>query len=309
MSSAAARREEVINPATLAAIDDLELAGRMLATGYLFGRHLGQRHGPGFEFAQYRAWQPGDSSRSVDWRLYARSERLSVRESELETDQRLWLLLDTSASMDFASPGGALNKFAYACRLAAALGYLAQQQGDELGLITLASDCRLRVPASAGRLQWYRVLGAMRDLRCAGSLGDVSSIDGNPTELRLPQGFSDASEGALIIVLSDFYQHHGELSDLLGRLANGGRDVRAVCLETEAERTLPYRGVVRLRDPESGVERFTDPAQTRAAYRASRQSYFDELRRTLLGRGVNFERFNVDEPLDGRLRRYLTDQP
>ncbi len=309
MSTAAARREEVIDPATLAAIGDLELAGRMLATGYLFGRHLGQRHGPGFEFAQYRAWQPGDSSRSVDWRLYARSERLSVRESELETDQRLWLLLDTSASMDFASPGGALNKFGYACRLAAALGYLAQQQGDELGLITLASDCRLRVPASAGRLQWYRVLAALRDLRCGGRLGEAALASGEPIELRLPEGFSDASEGALIVVLSDFYQHETELTDLLGRLANGSRDVRAVCLETAAERELPYRGVVRLQDPESGAERFTDPGQTRAAYRAARQAYFEELRHTLLGRGVRFERFNVDEPLDGRLRRYLTDTP
>jgi len=139
----------VIYPATLASIDDLELAGKMLATGYLFGRHLGQRHGPGYEFAQYRAWQPGDSSRTVDWRLYARSQRLNVRESELETDQRLWIILDTSASMDFASPGGALNKFSYARTLAAALGYLAHQQGDELGLVSLGQCCRVQVPASA----------------------------------------------------------------------------------------------------------------------------------------------------------------
>ncbi|MFK7955176.1 MAG: DUF58 domain-containing protein [Lysobacterales bacterium] len=292
------RRDTVIDAATLAAIDDLELAGRMLATGYLFGRHLGQRHGPGYEFAQYRAWQPGDASRTVDWRLYARSQRLNVRESELETDQRLWLLLDTSASMSFASPGGAINKFFYAKALAAALGYLAQQQGDELGLVTLGEQATVRIPASSGRSQWYRVLAAMRDLPCEGSLGDG--------DIELPANFSDMSAGSLVIVLSDFYQTNQELQQLLIRLKTAQCDVRALCLETHAEQTLKYKGVVQLIDPETGEQRLTDPAQSAGEFVAAREAYLQTVRNDLAIHDIAFERFSVDEPLDHRLRQYLT---
>ncbi len=291
----------VIDANTLAAIGDLELAGRMLATGYLFGRHLGQRHGPGFEFAQYRSWQPGDPSRSVDWRLYARSERLNVRESELETDQRLWLLLDTSASMDFSSPGAALSKFAYACRLAAALGYLAQRQGDELGLVTLGQECEVKVPASAGRLQWYEVLAVLRDQTCGSSL----SADG----LELPANFGEASNGSLVIVLSDFYQRGQELQQLLIRLKTAHCDVRALCLESDAEQTLVYSGVVRLVDPETGQQRITDTGRSRAEYIQSREGYLAGVCADLAAHDVSFERFNVDQPLDHRLRSYLTGRP
>ncbi len=291
----------MIDAATLAAIDDLELAGRMLATGYLFGRHLGRRHGPGYEFAQYRAWQPGDPSRTVDWRLYARSQRLNVRESELETDQRLWLILDTSGSMSFASPGGAINKFSYAKALAAALAYLAQQQGDELGLVTLGEQSVVRIPANVGRSQWYRVLAAMRDLICQGSLGTDTT--------ELPANFSDQAASSLVIVLSDFYQNNQELQQLLVQLKSAQCDVRALCLETHAERTLDYNGVVQLVDPETGIQRLTDPAQSAAQYVAAREAYLQAVSDDLATHDIAFERFSVDEPLDKRLRQYLTGAP
>ena len=74
-----------IDPRILAGITDLELAGRLIAEGYLFGRHHGQRLGEGIEFAQYRSWEPGESSRRIDWRLYARTERLFVREMVIKS--------------------------------------------------------------------------------------------------------------------------------------------------------------------------------------------------------------------------------
>ncbi|MEM9530758.1 MAG: DUF58 domain-containing protein [Pseudomonadota bacterium] len=289
----------VIDAATVAAIEDLELAGEALATGYLFGRHAGLRYGPGFEFAQYRAFQPGDSSRSVDWRLYARTDRLSVREAELETDQRVWLVLDTSASMGISPAGGPLTKLDLACRLAAAVGYLAQRQGDQLALMTLdAGGCRVRLAPGAGRAHWYQSLALLDQIQPRGQL---------KSPLQPPAHFDDLTDGALILVLSDFYQQSTELTDLLTAMAAGHRDVRALCLETDAEKYLQFRGVVRLEDPETGARVLTDPQLTGDSYRANRESYLAGVAASVRAAGGAFHRFSVDAPLDAELRRFLVE--
>lgn len=285
-----------IDPHTLARLGNLEITGRTIATGYLHGRHLGQRHGPGTEFSQYRTWQPGDPRRSVDWRLFARTGQLHVREAELETDLRLWLVLDTSASMGVRTPGAPLTKLGFALRLAAALGFLAQQQGDELGLVEMGRQTAVRLPPAAGRDQWYRLLGALDSLDAGGDLVGAES---------LPLTLLDASEGALIFVLSDFYQQTGELLQNVARLALGNRDLRALCLECEVETRFDLGGARRLRDPESGEIVMTQPPRVRAQYLASRESYLNQVAREIAAAGGRFGRFSVDRPLDESLRRYL----
>jgi uncharacterized protein (DUF58 family) len=158
----------LIQPAALARIQDLELAGRLIAEGYLLGRHRGARLGQGIEFAQYRNWEPGEESRTIDWRLFARTEKMFVRQSELDTDFRLWLVVDYSGSMQQRSVDGALSKFEYARFLAAGLGYLAQHQDDEMGLIGLGTESSVFLPAETGRDQWYRLLTELERMQPGG---------------------------------------------------------------------------------------------------------------------------------------------
>src|ERR1700748_3835422 len=126
----------------LMAIKDLSLAARRTIDGFMAGINKSKVKGPGLEFSQYRSYQPGDDLRWLDWKRYARTDRYYIRESEIETSISVRLLVDASASMAHrdgpgggsASSGGEFSKLDYARHLAASLAWLANQQGDALGL-------------------------------------------------------------------------------------------------------------------------------------------------------------------------------
>ena len=280
---------ELIDPKTLATLTDLELAGQIIAQGYLFGRHHGVRLGQGIEFAQYRNWQPGEGSRHIDWRRYARSDRLLVRESELETDFRMWLMLDYSASMQLGSRQGALTKSKFSRLLSAALGFLAHRQDDEMGLIGIGAHSRVMLPAQSDRNQWYRLLATLQTLDAEGTIEEAD---------HLPANLLDTTDGSLIVAISDFYQHNSEWSLLLEKLAVGNRDVMAICLECDDEVDFPFEGATRFIDLESGEERLTEPTKVRDAYRDAREAHIDEARCRLTRNGASFIRVNIDQPFN-----------
>ena len=279
----------LIDPADLARLDDLELAGRLIAQGYLLGRHQGRRLGPGMEFAQYRPYDPGEHAGQIDWRRFARDGRLLVRQSELEADFRVWLILDCSASMRMQSADGPLSKFRFASMLAAGLGYLAHRQNDELGLITVGEEPKLALMAQSDRTQWHRLLVQLDRLQATGSVEQ---------SLRLPSNLLDATEGSLIVAISDYYQESTEWSSLLSRLAPGNRDLVAVCLECQDELELRYSGPTRFVDLETGRERLTDPDSVRDGYRERREAYLAQFASRMAASGIRFLRCNVDQPMD-----------
>jgi uncharacterized protein (DUF58 family) len=286
----------LIDPSALAGIQDLELAGRLIAEGYLSGLHPGARLGHGIEFAQYRSWEPGEESRFIDWRLFARTEKMFVRQSELDTDFRLWLLLDYSASMQQKSVDGALSKFEYARFLAAGLGYLAQHQNDQLGLIGLGSDSRVFLPAESGRDQWYRLLTELERMSPVGQIEPSG---------HLPANLLDATEGSLVIAISDFYQLDSEWVNLLQKLTVGNREVIAVCLECQDELQFEFAGSRRFVDPESRASVSSQSDLVRESYLEARESFLQDIKTRLAGSGIEFVRFNVDQPMDRALRDYL----
>ena len=136
---------------TLSKVKDLPLVAKMLAQGFVHGIHASTQRGSGIEFSQYRSYEPGDELAKVDWKLFARSDKYFVREAEQESDTKVWFVLDCSQSMyqavddseqdnRRASSGNTTinsSKFDYAKFLIATLAYLAQQQGDAVGLLML----------------------------------------------------------------------------------------------------------------------------------------------------------------------------
>ena len=127
----------MIPPQLLHALRNLPLAARRAAEGFVAGAHASRRHGGGLEFSQYRPYQPGDDLRRLDWRLAARSDKYFLRESEVDTSLTVSLVLDASASLDHRDDNH-LTKLDYARLLLAALAYLAQKQGDAVGLSILS---------------------------------------------------------------------------------------------------------------------------------------------------------------------------
>jgi len=158
---------QFLDPAVLARIGNLELVARTVVEGFLGGLHRSPHLGTSIDFAEHRAYMPGDDIRRIDWRLYGRVDRYYIKEYEADTNTNFNVLLDVSKSMSFAS--GAVTKLDYARTLAACLAYFSNQQRDRVGLITWDEDItatrqhRARVPQARRAVQAAQ--HAARDLR------------------------------------------------------------------------------------------------------------------------------------------------
>src|SRR5919108_1560397 len=139
-----------IDPKTLARIDNLELVARTVVEGFINGLHRSPNLGASMDFAEHRAYMPGDDLRRIDWRLFGRSDKFFVKEFEADTNTNLLLVLDVSASMSFGSTG--LSKLQYAKYLASCLGYFSSRQRDRIGLVTFANGIVDYVPPAAKHL-------------------------------------------------------------------------------------------------------------------------------------------------------------
>ncbi len=257
------------------------------------GLHASRSRGAGLEFAQYRAYEPGDELRQIDWKLYARSDRFFVRESERESSLKVWLLLDTTASMQQADQSRRdWTRLHAAKALAACFAELALQQGDAFGLIALGGDGVQLVPAGNGLRQRDRLHLQLHALQAHGQW---------PVQERLAPVWERIAGNDMVVMIGDGFDEAGIA--LAERLAKAGRDVVHLQLLTVEERDFPFRDGHRFRDPETGDEVVSDGAAIRTDYLAR----FGEARRTLDARlqaaGIRHDTAFLDEPIDAPLQR------
>ena len=265
----------------------LRLSTRVSAQTLGFGLQTSRNRGSGLEFAQYRAYEPGDEPRMIDWKLYARSDRHYVREAERDSALRVWVVIDSSASMgqaDRKRPD--YSRLQAAQVLAAALIEVALRQGDRFGLIVLG-DGRLELtPAGNGIRQRDRCLMALAQMQAGGHWPDLE---------RLEPIWSHTAAHDLVIVLSDDFDP--AVVDLMERLVRGGREVQNIQLLCADERDFPYTQGHRFVDPESGAELLTDGPAAREGFLEQFGRALAELEQRLRGSGVGHAHHYLDEPL------------
>src|SRR5690606_6415059 len=256
--------------------------------GHGIGLHQSHSRGAGLEFAQYRAYEPGDELRQIDWKLYARSDKFFVREAERESPVAVWILIDASASMGQADPGRPeWSRLDAAKALTQGLAELALKQGDRFGWAALGEQGLKLLPPATGARQRDRLLLELRPLRAIGGFARDDQL--TPVWERI--GARD-----LVIVLSDCFEPG--VVDLMERLAAAGREVLAIEMLTVGERDFPFSGGHRFRDPETGEELLGDAPALRAEF----LHQFGEARAALHGRldraGVRHAEHVLDQPLD-----------
>jgi uncharacterized protein (DUF58 family) len=272
-------------------LKDLRLTARRAIGAQGIGLHHSRSRGAGLEFAQYRAYEPGDELRQIDWKLYARSDRFFVREAERESPLTVWIVLDATASMA-QRDGSRGTRFDAARGLAACVAELALRQGDRFGLMVLHGEgVRLVAPGNGAR-QRDQLLLALHGLRAEG---------GFPAQERLGPVFERLGAGDLVLVLSDWFDD--AMAALAERLAAARREVLAIQLLTADERDFPYAGGHRFRDPETGEELLGDAAALRADYLRRFGQAQDALDARLDAAGIRHARHYTDQPLDLPLRR------
>ena len=210
----------------------LRLVTRRAVGSHGIGLHQSHSRGAGLEFAQYRAYEPGDELRQIDWKLYARSDKFFVREAERESPVAIWILIDASASMgqsDAARPD--YSRLDASKAIAAAIGELAMQQGDRFGLIALGDSGLRLVPPATGLRQRDRMMLELLDIAAARTFASNDQL--GPLWERI--GTHD-----LVIMLSDCFDN-GAVA-LVEKLASAGRETLVIEMLTVAERDFPFTG-------------------------------------------------------------------
>lgn len=287
--------QHLLAPETLASLANLELVARAVVTGFLTGLHRSPFFGFSQEFAEYRAYAEGDDPRFIDWNVYARTERAYIKRYIGETNTRLVILLDSSASMGFAS--GKVSKLLYGKFLAATLAYLAARQHDAVGLIVFDDQIREHRTASsrAGRLH-----------------GVLHAIDrtqpGTGTDLKIPfERFREIEKGrGLVAVISDFYCDPEALLKSVQPLAYQGQDVILFQLLDPQELKPVLKESALLEDMESGKSTEVSPIYMSSLYRERIAAHVDALNKAALGAGADHRLVAITEPLDAVLRSYLS---
>lgn len=286
-----------VPPAALLAIRDLALVARVTVEGTLLGLHRSPFHGYSAEFSEYRVYRPGDDLRYVDWKLFARTDRLFTKRFRETTDVALHLVVDCSGSMGFASDG--VVKLRYAAGFAAALAWLAAGQGDAVGLVGYADRVTTAVPARRGRHQLARVVRMLSELEAHGSTDGAGGLRRAVDSLR---------RRSAIVVLTDAYDAGEAWYRELRRAVQAGHDVAAIHLVSPDETEWRFRGRLRVEDLETGVRLDLDASDQAASYRQRLATFTGEVRAALTRAGVHYQRVSTATPLSRALRHWLVER-
>jgi uncharacterized protein (DUF58 family) len=294
---ATARPSELrfLDPAVLARLGTLELKARTVVEGFLSGLHRSPYKGFSVEFAEYRQYMPGDDLSSIDWKVYARSDRYYVKKFEEETNLDCYLLLDVSASMGYGSHG--ITKLQYASVLAASLAYLMNRQRDAVGLTAFDETIVDMVRPSARPGHLHSILLTLDRMKL-GRRTDVSK----PLHL-LANGIV---KRGMVVLISDLLDDPQRVVDGLRHFRFRGTDVIVFHVMDPDELTFPFERASRFRDLEGGGEVMAVPALVRQQYLEALNGALDTYRRELGGAGIDYRLLNTSEPLEFALMAYLS---
>jgi len=284
----------LLDPLVVSRLGNMEIKARTIVEGLLLGLHRSPFRGFSSEFAEYRQYIPGDDPSWVDWKVYARSDRYYVRKFEAETNLECTVLIDTSASMGYAS--GPLTKLEYGSCLAAALAWLVTGQRDAVGLIAFDEQIHLRIPPRARKSHLHGILLALERLR-AGARSNVAKP--------LEQLADALAKRGMVVLISDLLDEPTAVVRGLKFLHARGMDVVVFHVLDQAELTFPFEQAMTFTDLESAEEVLAVPEAVREHYLGEldrlKSQYADELRRA----GIDYTLVSTATPLDAALLSYL----
>lgn len=261
--------EQYLRPDVIQQVQRLDLKARFIVEGFLSGLHDSPYHGFSTEFSEHRKYVPGDDTRQIDWNVYAKTDRFYVRKYQAETNLDAYLLVDCSASMDFAADGR-MTKLDYAICLAAALGHLMIHQQDSVGLVTFGERVLDFVPPRAKRSHLLSLLGTLARTRPAGRTDLAASLHEVASRVR---------RRGIMVLFSDLLTEPEQVVPALHHLRFRGHDLIVFQVLDHAERVLPFEGQVTFEDPETGDRLEADPQAIRAAYVRELEAFVDDYRR------------------------------
>ena len=286
-----------LHPEAIRRISRMEVRARHIVEGFLSGMHRSPYFGQSVEFQQHREYVPGDDLRNVDWQVWARQDRLYVKQFEEDTNLRCTLMVDVSNSMGYGK--GPLNKYEYACTLAASLGYLILHQQDAVGCVTFDDKVRARIPVRSKRNHIMSIVESL-NVNTPNDKTNMASVFRTIAETYPRRGMK--------ILVSDL------LGDLEGTLKGlrllrqRGHDVMVFHVMDDDELDFEFTGPMRFEGMESDEFLNCNPRSLRDGYLEALQEFLDEVRHKCARNVVDYALIRTSDHLDAALAKYLSNR-
>ena len=289
------RDRPFLDPAVVARLGTLELKARTIVEGFLSGLHRSPFKGFSVEFAEYRQYIPGDDLSTIDWKVFARSDRYYVKKFEEETNLDAHLMLDVSGSMGYGST--AMTKFEYGACLAASLAYLMNRQRDAVGLTAFDDKIVEMLPAGSRPGHLRNILLTLDRLK----LGRETNVS-KP----LQQIVDSLSKRGLVVLISDLFDDPDAVIRSLKHFQFRGNDVIVFQVLDPDEIDFPFERATKFEDLETSEEILAVPALVRDHYVKEMGTLIERYRRELGAAGIDYQLLSTKRPLELALMSYLS---
>lgn len=269
-------------------IDNIEFIAKQVVEGFITGLHKSPYHGFSVEFAEHRAYNSGESIKDIDWKLYARTEKLFVKRYEEETNLRSRIVIDTSSSMHYAGNND-VSKLQYSVYCAAALIYLLRKQRDAVGLTLFNEKIDEHLPSKLSDVHAKLIYAKLHELLNSQYSAETKKTT-KASEL-LHQIAENTSRRSLVIIFSDLldYEDKEDVFSALQHLKHNNHEViffRIINQPKEQELSFenrPFKFV----DMETGEELKLNPGDIKNDYKQKTNNYFNEIK-------LKTGQFNID---------------
>ncbi|WOK07603.1 DUF58 domain-containing protein [Imperialibacter roseus] len=284
---------QLLTPEILSTVNGLELVARVIVEGYMSGGNPSQSVGAGQEFSQYRSYEPGDDLRQLDWKMFARSERYYIKQSEVETNITVKFMLDASRSMEHAE--GGVSKIQMAKVLIAALAFLARKQSDTFGLFSVNDLHITAVQPRFDQQQYIRFLNELIKIKAESTWKKGNGLE----HIYSHQGKE------MILFFTDMYDSEGDLHDFIRKLKTPRNEVIVFHLMGREELELNYSTQLTFEDLETGERLKVDSPAQQSVYRKKMGEWIDATRDWMLQKQVIYQPTYLDDPAPEVLRTFL----
>ena len=286
-----------LDPELLARVGSLELLARAVVEGFMSGLHRSPYTGFSTEFTEYRQYNPGDDLRYLDWRLLARTDRYFIKKYRADTNTQCHILIDTSASMNYAH-ASSVTKLQYAQFLAASLAYLLNRQQDAVGLVAFADKVHTHVPARNRTGHMRTIFGHLSMLEAGGETRLADSLH-QLAEILTRRG--------IVVIVSDFYDQTDRLQEAFQHLRFKGHDLVAFHVLDQNELDFDFTDpVLLLEDAETQEQMPVLPDVVMSGYRERMRQHVEGMRRCAAANNVDYEMLTTKQPLDFALFSFLS---
>jgi uncharacterized protein (DUF58 family) len=282
-------------PSVISKINSFELKARLIVEGFMVGLHKSPYHGFSVEFSEHRPYLQGDSIRNIDWKVFGKTERYFVKQYEEETNLRSYILLDSSASMNYKSEGN-ISKFEYASTLAAALCYLMIKQQDAAGLTLYSDKIKKNYPPKASRAYLTEMLKGLAAEQASSKTKTADCLNSIADKIK---------RRGLVVIISDLFDDISSVISALKHFRYQKNEVVVFQVLDPVERNFSFGRDAVFHDLETDEEITTQPYQIQKAYREAFDEYINRIKTECLNSNIEYNLMDTSTPFDKALFSYI----